>query len=87
MAFKKNSITNYREDLIKQLSFKSDSQYKLDEDHFYTRENCQKLLRNRLIVKRASSSTKIISDQISSKISIEESTNWPMLVLRNDFAQ
>ena len=40
MALKKNVSSNYHKNMIKQLSFKSDSQFKLDEDHFYTRENC-----------------------------------------------
>lgn len=64
----------------------------LEDDHFYTQEYCQKLLRQKQVIKRSKDDrvtpelNQLFSSAVKEDNSVQSSSNWPMLVLRNDFA-
>ena len=71
----------------------------MEDDHYYTRDTVQKMLKQRLVIKRASTESRVtpeihINEKYHGGAATKEvaetsqvSNAWPLLVLRNDFAQ
>ena len=60
----------------------------MEDDHYYTRDTVNKLLKQKLVIKRASTDSRLTPEIRFNENKAESKAinNWPMLTLRNDFA-